>query len=76
VRYRCLVFHQEKKLDALPENERRAFERAHLDYDEEINRSGPFMVTEALEPVRAALSVRVRNGELSVADGPYAETKE
>jgi len=29
-----------------------------------------------LEPVRAALSVRVRNGELSVADGPYAETKE
>jgi hypothetical protein len=45
-------------------------------YDEEINKSGPFMVTEALEPVRAALSVRVRNGELSVADGPYAETKE
>jgi hypothetical protein len=76
VRYRCLVFHQEKKLDALPENERRAFERVHLDYDEEINKSGPFMVTEALEPVRAALSVRVRNGELSVADGPYAETKE
>jgi hypothetical protein len=43
---------------------------AHRDCDEEIKESGPFMVAEALEAVRAALSVRVRNGELSVADGP------
>ena len=35
-----------------------------------------FMVAEALEPVRAAMSGRVRNGKLSVTDGPYAETKE
>ena len=38
--------------------------------------SSPFMAAEALKPVRAALSVRVRNGKLSVTDGPYAETKE
>jgi hypothetical protein len=71
-----LVFHEEKKLDALPENERRAFERAHLDDDEEIKKSGHFIVAEALEPVRAATSVPVRNGKLSVTDGPYPETKE
>jgi hypothetical protein len=78
MRYRCLVFHEEKKVDALPKNERRTFERAHLDldYDKEIKKSGPFMVAEALELVRAAISVRVRNGKLPVADGPYAETKE
>jgi hypothetical protein len=76
MRYLCLVFNEEKKLDALPENERRAFEGAHLDYDEEIKKSGHFIVAEALEPVRPATSVRVRNGKLSVTDGPYAETKE
>jgi hypothetical protein len=76
MRYRCLVFNEDTKLDALPENERRAFERAYLDYDEELKKSGHFIVAEALEPVRAATSVRVRNGKLSVTDGPYAETKE
>jgi hypothetical protein len=74
--YLCLVFNEEKKLDALPEHEGRAFERAPLDDDEEIKKSGHFMVVEALDPVRAATSVRVRNGKLSVTDGPSAETKE
>lgn len=30
----------------------------------------------ALAPVSTATTVRVRNGELLVSDGPYAETKE
>ncbi|HSB45859.1 MAG TPA: YciI family protein, partial [Nitrospira sp.] len=29
-----------------------------------------------LEPIQTAMSVRVRNGKLSVTDGPFAETKE
>jgi len=29
-----------------------------------------------LEPVSTATTVRVRNGKLSVTDGPFAETKE
>jgi hypothetical protein len=41
MRYRCLVFHEEKKLDALPENERCAFEHAHLDHDERSKRAVP-----------------------------------
>jgi len=31
---------------------------------------------EALQPVQTATTVRVRNGKLSVTDGPFAETKE
>ncbi len=34
------------------------------------------MAAEALQPVETAATVRVRNGKVSVTDGPFAETKE
>jgi len=37
---------------------------------------GQVMASEALESVATATTVRVRNGKLSVTDGPFAETKE
>jgi hypothetical protein len=38
--------------------------------------NGQYLGGEALEPVRDAVTVRVRNGAMSVIDGPFAETKE
>ena len=38
--------------------------------------SGVLLAAEALQPVDTATTVRVRNGKLSVTDGPFAETKE
>ena len=49
---------------------------AHLDYDEVLRQSGHFVIGQALLPVDTATTVRVRNGKLSVTDGPFAETKE
>ena len=34
------------------------------------------VAAEALEPVATAVTVRVREGQVSVTDGPFAETKE
>ncbi len=34
------------------------------------------IASEVLESVHCATTVRMRNGKLSVADGPFAETKE
>src|SRR5712671_3233886 len=34
------------------------------------------VASEALQPVSTATTVRVRNGKVSVTDGPFAETKE
>jgi len=31
---------------------------------------------QALQPVSTATTVRVRNGQMSVTDGPFAETRE
>jgi hypothetical protein len=37
---------------------------------------GHFIAAQALESVDAATTVRIRNGKVSVTDGPFAETNE
>ncbi len=76
MKYLCLVFTEEQKLEELSKSAWEALVREHLDYDDELRRSGHFIVAEALEPVHAATTVRVRNGRVSTTDGPFAETKE
>ena len=34
------------------------------------------LAAEPLHPVQTATTVRVRNGQMSMTDGPFAETKE
>ena len=41
-----------------------------------FRKKGTLLAAEALQPVETAATVRVRNGKLSVTDGPFAETKE
>jgi hypothetical protein len=43
---------------------------------DEMNGRGVRVFGDRLQPVSAATTVRVRNGELLVTDGPFAETKE
>jgi hypothetical protein len=47
-----------------------------LAYDRSVRESGRCLASEALESVTTATTVRVRNGRLTVSDGPFAETKE
>jgi hypothetical protein len=68
MRYLCLVYLEEKRLDALIDES--------LAYDEVLRKSGHYLVSEALQPIETATTVRIRNGKLSITDGPFAETKE
>jgi hypothetical protein len=43
---------------------------------EEVERRGVRRLGNRLRPVRDSTTVRVRDGEVLVADGPFAETKE
>lgn len=76
MKYLCLAYEAESKLDALSQSEWDALRRETLDYVEELKRNGYLIVTHALQSVRTSTTVRQRNGKLSVTDGPYAETKE
>lgn len=74
--YLCLVYHDEKQLDALPPDEYNALVADTLAHGEEMRRSGHFVAANVLEYVHAATTVRARGGRVSVTDGPFAETKE
>ena len=69
MKYLCLVYGEEKALAGMDD-------RHCVAYDEKIRGSGHCIASEALQPVATATTVRVRNGRVSVTDGPFAETKE
>ncbi len=69
MKYLCLVYLDEKRLNELPDEDCVA-------YDAAIRDSGHCLASEALQSVHTATSVRVRDGQVSVTDGPFAETKE
>jgi hypothetical protein len=76
MRYLCLIYLDEKQLDAMPQKEMDDLNQRHLDLNEDLLRSGHFIEAEALTPSASATCLRVRNGRSTVTDGPYAETKE
>jgi len=76
MKYVCLVYVEETKLDALSKSELEACVDESLDYDEVLRRSGHYIVSDALQSVQTATTVRVRSGKVVTTDGPFAETKE
>lgn len=76
MKYLCLVYADEAKLDVMPQHEVDALIDEVLANNEELEASGQLILAEALEHVAAAMTVRVRNGRLSATDGPFAETNE
>lgn len=69
MKYLCLVYGEEDKVMSVDPAE-------CLVYDDGIRASGHCIASEALQPVATATTVRVRNGRMSIHDGPFAETKE
>lgn len=69
MKYLCLVYLEEQKLHAVPDRECMAC-------GEGLRGSGVLLAAEALQPVATATTVRVRHGQVSITDGPFAETKE
>ena len=69
MKYLCLVYGEEKKIGAMTDDECMA-------YDQALRTSGQCLASEALQPVRTARTVQVRQGKVSVRDGPFTETKE
>ena len=69
MKYLCLVYIEEAKWHDVPDRECIACGTALRD-------SGKLLAGEPLHPVATATTVRLRNGKVSVTDGPFAETKE
>src|SRR5215213_1073320 len=69
MKYLCLVYLEKDKWNAVPDRECANCGQGFRD-------RGVLVSAEPLHPVETATTVRVRNGRMSVSDGPFAETKE
>ena len=76
MKYLCLVYFEGKHLAALSKSEDIALTNESIAYDEELQRSGHYITSQALQSPEAATTVRMRNSKVSTTDGPFAETKE
>ena len=76
MRYMLMICREEDTVEALSPEERLALDAEFMAFNEEMTRSGRVRAGERLRSATDATTVQVRNGEVLVADGPFAETKE
>jgi hypothetical protein len=71
-----LLIHDQNVWETLSEDEQNAMYEEYSTFSRELREQGRYVSAHELQPVDTAASVRVRDGEMVVTDGPYAETKE
>jgi hypothetical protein len=76
MRYLCLVHAEPGVFTALTPDASKELDRNSLAYDRELAEGGHFIAAEALQGAESAVLVKMRSGEISATDGPFAETKE
>jgi hypothetical protein len=76
MKYLCLAYGDERKIDALTQPELDAILTRCRAYDEELRKTGALVVHASLQPTRSTTCVRPRNGRVSITDGPFLEAKE
>lgn len=76
MKYLCLVYVEEKILNAFPNDQRTSLSAEAMSYCDKLQKAGQLLTASPLHPVETATTVRVRGGKTSTTDGPFAETKE
>lgn len=76
MKYLCLAYEEEATLNTLSKSEWEVLRHETLEYVGKLRESGYLISAEPLQSVNTAATVRVRGGNVSITDGPFAETKE
>ena len=76
MRYALLIDGEETWMDGLSEEEQSAHMQRWAEYDQALRAAGVAVAGDALGRTATARTVRSRNGEPIVTDGPFAETRE
>lgn len=76
MKYLCMVYYEENKINAMSEQEWFALNQECIACGEGMRNSGHFLGGNALQPVNTATTLRMRDGKAQITDGPFAETKE
>jgi hypothetical protein len=72
MQYMLLIYSNENRSDDGDEEVIKRYGK----FTQEVGDAGKLVSADRLKPATAATTVRIRNGETLVTDGPFAETKE
>lgn len=75
MKYLCLIC-AEKVMEQMPRADADKHFEEYREFTDAIRQSGHYIGCNRLLPPDAASTVRVRNGRVSVTDGPWIETKD
>lgn len=76
MQYLLLIYSDESIEYAMSNEQRGQYMANYRTFTADIVAAGAFQAGDALNPVQTAKSVRVRDGQRIVTDGPFAETRE
>jgi hypothetical protein len=74
MKYMLLIYLDE--LDAIDDDERQHCYVESAQLAQDLSARGQYLSANPLEPTRTAKTLRVRDGNRVVTDGPFAETRE
>lgn len=76
MQYLLLIYGNEGAWEEMAEPTRNEHFQNYLKFTQDIKESKHFVGGDALQSVKTATTVRVRNGKTQTTDGPFAETRE
>src|SRR3954447_26714553 len=76
MKYVCLGFIDAAAFAQIPQADAQRMMEECFAYDDVLRRGGHFLGGEALDSARNAVTLRTKDGEVQVTDGPYVETEE
>jgi len=76
MKFACFGYIDEEKLEKVQAGEMNTLVDECLAYDDVLRERGHFAGGEGLQSARKTTTLRYRNGEVQVTDGPFTEAKE
>ena len=76
MKFLALIYSDESAWDSLGDADRSSMIEQYMAFSREAEAAGVVLGGAELAPTRSATTVRVREGQTAVTDGPYAEAKE
>ena len=76
MKYLLLVHHNEENFAKFSEATRQAMLAESVQLTHQLHGNGQYLHASPLHPTSTAMTVRVRDGQSFVTDGPFVETRE
>jgi hypothetical protein len=76
MQYLLLIYSNEAEMARRTASDLASMSAEYTQFTKGIIQAGQFKAGDRLRPTSAATTVRVRNGQVAITDGPFAETRE